>query len=90
MTLYAGEKRKAKSFIVYKNFAGHYFSVLKVTFNRNFIESQNQEYRLDEDTEEVVRLLVQWFYTQTLDIRQLEEELESGLKKDEDLALSHF
>jgi hypothetical protein len=37
------------------------------------VEGQTQEYRVDEDDEEVIRLLVHWFYTQKLDLLQVQE-----------------
>jgi hypothetical protein len=78
VTLYAGDSGEA--FTVHKEFACHYSPVLKAAFNSNFVEGQTQTYRLQETTERAVRLLVQWFYTQKLDIfvPESEEDAKSG------------
>lgn len=58
VTLYAGDKPDAKSFLVHSSFAIHYSPVLKAAFGSDFIEGKTQEYRLDEESEETVRLLI--------------------------------
>jgi hypothetical protein len=87
VTLYAGNEGNAKPFKVHRDFACHYSPVLKAAFNSDFIEGQSQEYRLDVD-EEVVRLLVEWFYTQTLNTRQPDEKLDDAASMEEDLFLA--
>ncbi|KAE9381286.1 hypothetical protein N431DRAFT_490688 [Stipitochalara longipes BDJ] len=74
VTLYAGSKSDSKSVVVHKDFACHYSPVFKAAFNSGFVEGQTQEYRVDEEDEEVIRLLVHWFYTQQLDILQTPED----------------
>ena len=90
VTLYAGDN--PQKFVVHKEFACHYSSVLKTAFNSNFIEGQTQTYRLQETTERAIRLLIHWFYTQKLDTfvpkpeeGQREEYLE--VKHSQDMSL---
>ena len=81
VTLEVGPEKK--KFIVHKEFACHYFPVLKAAFNSEFIEGQTQTYVLEEVTEPVARLLVDWLYTQKLDICRYENDhpkrVEEGL-----------
>ena len=58
ITLYAGDKQDSKSFLVHSSFAVHYSPVLKAAFSSDFVEGKTQEYRLDEESEEVVQLLI--------------------------------
>ena len=51
----------------------HYSPVLEAAFNGEFVEGQNQEYKIQQVDEEVIRLLVHWLYTQKLDTMNLEE-----------------
>jgi len=88
VTLYAGNEGTAKPFKVHTDFACHYSPVFKAAFNSDFIEGQSQEYRLDVDEEEVVRLLVEWFYTQTLNTRRPDEKLDDAASMEEDLLLA--
>jgi hypothetical protein len=88
VTLYAGNEENAKPFKLHTDFACHYSPVFKAAFNSGFIEGQYQEYRLDVDEEEVVRLLVEWFYTQTLNTRQPDEKLDDAATMEEDLILA--
>jgi hypothetical protein len=71
VTLIAVNGNDTKEFLVHKEFACHYSPTLNAAFNSTFIEGQTQTYRLEEFSEGVVRLLVQWLYTQNLDIGQL-------------------
>ncbi|TVY13745.1 hypothetical protein LARI1_G008201 [Lachnellula arida] len=63
----SGEKEE--KFIVHKAFACHYSPVFKAAFESGFIEGQTQTYKLEDAEPKVVQLLVQWLYTQRLDIR---------------------
>ncbi|KAG4427591.1 hypothetical protein IFR05_016928 [Cadophora sp. M221] len=65
VTLFAGNS--PRKFVVHKEFACHYSPVLEVAFNGDFIEGQTQEYKFEDTGEEVIRLMVHWFYTQKLD-----------------------
>jgi len=71
VTLIAVESDDTKEFLVHKEFACHYSPTLNAAFNSTFIEGQTQTYRLEKISEGAVRLLVQWLYTQKLDIVQL-------------------
>ncbi|PMD52237.1 uncharacterized protein K444DRAFT_709284 [Hyaloscypha bicolor E] len=88
VTLYAGNEENAKPFKLHTDFACHYSPVFKAAFNSGFTEGQYQEYRLDVEEEEVVRLLVEWFYTQALNTRQPEEKLDDAATMEEDLILA--
>ena len=90
VTIYAGSKPDAKSVVVHKDFACHYSPVFKAAFNSSFVEGQTQEYRVDEEDEEVVRLLVHWLYTQQLDVHRATEEAQIDkpeVARKEDLCL---
>ncbi|PMD52236.1 uncharacterized protein K444DRAFT_637423 [Hyaloscypha bicolor E] len=87
VTLFAGQNKEAKSFLIHKDFACHYSPVLKAALNSNFIEGQTQSYRMEEDNHEAVHLLIHWFYTQVLDTQQPKERLTGKPKDNEDLAL---
>lgn len=83
VTLYAVES--SKKFIVHKDYACHYSPVFKAAFASQFLEGQTQEYRLEDTTEEVLRILVQWLYTQELDsppIWKEDKELSESEKAD--------
>jgi hypothetical protein len=67
VTLYAG--KSAELFKVHKEFACHYSPFLKAAFNSNFVEGQTQTYQCQDTSEVAVRLLIHWFYTQTLDTK---------------------
>ncbi|TVY92543.1 hypothetical protein LAWI1_G001527 [Lachnellula willkommii] len=69
VTILAGSGEKEEKFIVHKAFACHYCPVFKAAFESGFIEGQTQTYKLDDVEPKVVQLLVQWLYTQRLDIR---------------------
>lgn len=53
--------------MVHKDFACHYSPVFKAAFNSDFVEGQTQEYRLQEVKGTIIRVLINWFYTQKLD-----------------------
>jgi hypothetical protein len=71
VTLIAVEGDDTKEFLVHKEFACHYSPTLNAAFNSTFIEGQTQTYCLENTSEGVVRLLIQWLYTQKLDIVSL-------------------
>ncbi|KUJ22796.1 uncharacterized protein LY89DRAFT_763279 [Mollisia scopiformis] len=57
--------------MVHKDFACHYSPVFQAAFNSSFIEGQTQEYRLQDTSEIVVRVLINWFYTKKVDVEAL-------------------
>ncbi|PMD39680.1 hypothetical protein L207DRAFT_566592 [Hyaloscypha variabilis F] len=71
VTLYAGKSNE--KFVVHKEFVTHYSPVLRAAFSSDFIEGQTQTYRLEDTTEEAVRLLIHWIYTQKLDITKFDD-----------------
>lgn len=73
MKLYARTNPEAEPFVVHKDFACYHSPVLKAAFNSDFLEGQLQEYRLDisGSAKNVVRILVNWFYTQKLEFQQI-------------------
>jgi hypothetical protein len=70
VTLYAGDSSEV--FTVHKEFACHYSPVLKAAFSSNFVEGQTQTYTFQDTSNEAVRLLTHWFYTQTLDTQRFD------------------
>ena len=74
VTFFIGDGEEAKTFIVHKEFACHYSPVFNAAFNSSFTEGQTLTYRLEDTTEGAFRLLVQWLYTQKLDLLQLNDE----------------
>jgi len=64
----------SKEFKVHKGFAVHYSPVFKSAFNSSFKEGRTQTYELEDTTKGAVQLLVEWIYTQKLDLNGLEEE----------------
>jgi hypothetical protein len=71
VTLIAVKGDDTKAFTIHKESACHYSPPLNAAFNSAFIEGQTQTYRLENTSESVVRMLIQWLYTQKLDIVQL-------------------
>jgi hypothetical protein len=49
-------------------FACHYSPVLNAAFNSSFLEGQTQTYRLEDIGLSAFRLLVQWLYSQNIDL----------------------
>jgi len=74
VTFLVGPGDAPKKFIVQKEFACYYSPVLRAAFNSEFIEGQTQTYRLEETTEGTFRFLMQWLYTQRLELVQLRKE----------------
>lgn len=64
----------SKKFKVHKGFAVHYSPVFKSAFNSSFKEGRTQTYELEDTTKGAVQLLVEWIYTQKLDLNGLEDE----------------
>ena len=76
-----------EEFVVHKEFACYHSPVLKAAFNSTFIEGQTQTYTLEEVIAPVARLLVNWLYTQQLDLLQPEDYSQ---KTKEDLELARL
>lgn len=79
-------------FVVHKEFVFHSSPVLKAALsNPNFVEAQTQTYRLDDTTEGAFRLLVQWLYTQKLELLQMRQDFDveanEGMEGEEDQSL---
>jgi hypothetical protein len=74
VNLYANNNGTAKKCIVHKEFACHYPPVLNAVFNGHFLEGQTQEYHLDT-TESTAEFLVQYLYSQQLEVHQLESKV---------------
>jgi hypothetical protein len=58
VTIYAGQQEEAKPFLIHKDFARHHSPVLKAAFNSDFLEGRTQNYWLEEENEEAIRLLI--------------------------------
>lgn len=59
---------------------------MKAAFASNFIEGQTQTYRFEDTTEEAIHLMVNWVYTQQLDI----PDPDDGVAYSRDLEKSLF
>jgi hypothetical protein len=70
VTLIVGEGDSTKEFSVHKEHVCHYSPVLNPAFNGSFVEGQSQTCRLHAN-ESTAQFLLQWLYTQRLDILQL-------------------
>lgn len=74
VTLTTGNGSSVKKFVVHKDFACHYSPVLQAAFNGDFIEGRTRIYPLGDVEQEVVSLLVNWFYTQEIILESLERD----------------
>lgn len=95
VTLYAGDN--PEKFAVHKDIACHYCPVFKAAFNSDFTEGQIRKYRLEDTTKDAIRQLINWFYTQKLDIQHLgpegnlsKEEVDLKLETSEDKTLAEL
>ncbi|KAE8446886.1 hypothetical protein EG329_011517 [Mollisiaceae sp. DMI_Dod_QoI] len=64
VTLIANKDNAGVKFTMHKEFACHYPPVLKAAFEGEFVEAQTQTYIISDYEEDVVRDLVEWFYSQ--------------------------
>jgi hypothetical protein len=71
-------------FIVHKSFVCHYSPVFKLAFDIGIMERQTRRYRLGNTSANTAQLLVQWLYTQKVDIRKITEKL-AGERKSQSL-----
>lgn len=91
VTFYSGQSPEAQPFVVHKEFAIHYSAPLKEAFASDFIEGQTQEYRFEDATDTMLRLLVTWIYTQHVDIQGIEELMtDTRRRKEECRTLCHL
>ncbi|TVY89926.1 hypothetical protein LAWI1_G004842 [Lachnellula willkommii] len=68
------KNRKPKKFIVHKEIACYHSPVLNAAFKSGFIEGRTQTYKLDDVSEGVFKLLVQWLYSQKLTVQYFDRE----------------
>ncbi|KAM3077620.1 hypothetical protein ACMFMG_006951 [Clarireedia jacksonii] len=69
VTFIVGPRNAEKSFVVHKEFACYYSPVLQAVFHPGDDEGRTQTYRFQEDRHErTFKMLVQWFYTQSIDV----------------------
>jgi hypothetical protein len=61
-------------FVVHKSFACHYSPVLKEFFATLTVEGRLRKYRLRGTSSNTAQLLVQWIYTQKVDVRRITEQ----------------
>ncbi|KAF7878830.1 hypothetical protein EAF04_000033 [Stromatinia cepivora] len=74
VSLVVGHDGVESRFAVHKRFACHYSPVLKAAFNSDSIEGQTQVYNFEETKHELTfAYLVQWIYTQKIEILVGEE-----------------
>ncbi len=93
VTFLVGPDPAPVEFLVHKEVVCHHSRVLAAAFNGNFTEGQTQTYRLQDTTERAFRLLVQWIYSQKLNLLQTSLERVASLvgdrtaKADDDCSL---
>jgi len=81
VTFLIGETGSEEPFKVHKEFACYYSPVLRAAFNSSFLEGQTQTYRLEDIGVNAFRLLVQWLYSQNMDVH-----IESDLIRNDSVA----
>ncbi|TVY34190.1 hypothetical protein LSUB1_G007683 [Lachnellula subtilissima] len=86
-----GRKKTETKFTVHKEVACYHSTVWRAAFKSNFIEGQTQTYQLEDTTSRAFKLLVQWLYSQRIQVRQLDNDWVRNNaiseSKDEDYAL---
>ncbi|KAF8854926.1 hypothetical protein BDZ45DRAFT_676551 [Acephala macrosclerotiorum] len=65
-----GLEPQPKEFMVHKEVACYYSTILGAAFNSTFIEGQPQRYTFEDTAARAVRLLVQWMYGRKLHLIQ--------------------
>jgi hypothetical protein len=68
VTFIVGTGDSQEEFIVHEEFMCHYSPVLKAGFNSSFVEGSSGEYKLDDVDPAVFRLLIEWIYTQDIEM----------------------
>ncbi|KAG4433068.1 hypothetical protein IFR05_011462 [Cadophora sp. M221] len=68
VTFIVGPEGSTKEFLVHKEVACHHSDVLKAAFNSGFIEGSTQTYRLEDVSEGAFNFLIQWLYSQKLNL----------------------
>jgi len=71
VAIYTGKGKNAVKFVIHKEFACYYCPVFKVAFNSKFVEGTTGEYYLEDSSENTVRILTNWLYTQRVDTQPL-------------------
>ncbi|EPE29112.1 hypothetical protein GLAREA_00270 [Glarea lozoyensis ATCC 20868] len=71
VTLYASKSANDKKLLVHKDFVCRYSPVLNAALNGLFLEGETQSYKLST-TDVVLDILVQWLYTQKIEVDQFE------------------
>lgn len=68
VTFIVGSEGSTKEYLVHKEIACHHSSDLKAAFNSEFIEGSTQTYRLEDVSEASFNFLMQWLYSQSLNL----------------------
>lgn len=68
-----GKEGETVKFTAHKEVVCYHSTVLEAAFNSNFIEGQTQTYRVEDTTEGVFKLFMQWIYSQKLTLKQLDD-----------------
>jgi len=71
ITLLAG--LKAVPLTAHKDLTCNVSPVFKAAFNSEFLEGASQRYNLEDSSEDAVRLLIKWFYSHELDLKQTQQ-----------------
>jgi hypothetical protein len=66
VTFIVGKEGETVKFTAHKEVVYYHSTVLEAAFNSNFIEGQTQTYRLEDTSEDVFKLFMQWIYSQKL------------------------
>ena len=74
VTLLTGPK--GTPLIVHKAIACKHSPVFRAAFNSEFREGQEQMYELEDRSEDTIRVLIKWLYSQELDLKQVQLRLE--------------
>ncbi|XMA14311.1 hypothetical protein WAI453_007102 [Rhynchosporium graminicola] len=62
--------------MVHKEIICRHSEILKAAFNGKFVEGETQQYRLEDVSQDVFRLVVEWCYSRNLTLLQLANDHE--------------
>lgn len=79
---------EATKFVAHKEFVAYHSKVLKAAFESGFIEGLTQTYTISDTTARAFRLLMQWFYSDTLKLPQ--KSMEHNVPPDREALQSEY
>jgi hypothetical protein len=81
VTFIIGKVPNAQQFLLHRDLVYKYSPVMKAAFESPFIEGEKQEYRLEENSEEAFKYLMQWLYSKHINFTtHFEGEIDWSLK----------